>query len=767
MLCTGSTPAWQSVTQTPPVPQAFTWSPASPNTSQVTWSPPSIERRVPDPARSEIYIGNADTTVALARLQWKLEREELTRKREMLLQEIASMKNSSAAQSGVQLTASPEQHIQAEHSNQKDQKDCQNEATGDIDSWRHSGPDVSVSEPEAESESKSSILEGGSLEKEFKALRSRKRQLLQELAAVQGPLQGPSLDMMPDQKVSEVARNSIREEIQSLSCRRAGLLREIAVLQAKQKPLLQEMNDLEDNQILLSESQQRIDDALGQSSRLAGIPEPVKNSSAEGEEKANSDGCRVPAASSRARAREQSPCRQQLTSLGLGEFHPPYQQGNPCQQGIEPGKISLKDAQDQEQKNSSRTPSKQSCCEHVSQANQGAATSLSDPCVQTLVGFLKKGLTEYDPNEVNVDSKTDPMEILPFAPFRDSDCIESMRKATGSTRSGTPRSAVEEITTAPGVPPVVQGSKLLASERPQGHRRSLVSLPASQIQESLRLLRPQQQQAPPRQHVVGCAPSPPLRPRRSPSPPAQSAREPSPPARSVLKRDRSPQRSTQETRGILQVFLDPSNNMLAMLRAAEGLMLESLPVENVENLRITGLCAPNRSFLRILGTEGSSRGRLQFAWHLAGSAEAADEIQAEGIRCDEHHCSCGRYGRGGYVATSAAKANAYADSEGSGGERYLFLVLALPGEEVALGKRGLRPSCTAADHSTHPTEFCFIDQSRLHCACRLDYCWVPSGRRMKEKTVGNHVRAWRATSPASPKAAPRRLRWRMNSSEAF
>jgi len=122
---------------------------------------------------------------------------------------------------------------------------------------------------------------------------------------------------------------------------------------------------------------------------------------------------------------------------------------------------------------------------------------------------------------------------------------------------------------------------------------------------------------------------------------------------------------------------------------------------------------------------------------------AAAAIETCGIRCDDGHCACGRYGRGGYVATSAAKANAYADSDGAGGWRHLFLVLALPEEDVVKGERGVRPPCTAADLPSHPTEYCFVDEDRLHCVCRMDYQWAPTGRRHKIATSGGHTRAWR------------------------
>jgi len=197
---------------------------------------------------------------------------------------------------------------------------------------------------------------------------------------------------------------------------------------------------------------------------------------------------------------------------------------------------------------------------------------------------------------------------------------------------------------------------------------------------------------------------------------------------------------------LMHVLLDPLFDPQAVRRVVEGLFYESVPRENVRHLRTMALHNMHfrELFLRTLHAEGGDDARVQFGWHLAGSLAAAEAIQIQGIRCDDQHCACGRYGRGGYVATSAAKANVYADSEGAGGERHLFLVLALPGDTIVQGRRGERAECTAADLPSHPTEYCFVDQARLYCACRLDYLWIPTGRRAKVTSAGGHVRAWRA-----------------------
>lgn len=204
---------------------------------------------------------------------------------------------------------------------------------------------------------------------------------------------------------------------------------------------------------------------------------------------------------------------------------------------------------------------------------------------------------------------------------------------------------------------------------------------------------------------------------------------------------------------IRHLLFDPVIDEQAMNNCLETLLFDSLPLDNVDNLRpmFLGDDASRRRFQDMLHQDGDTHlSRVRFAWHLAGSAAAAKAIETEGISCHEGHCACGRYGRGGYVATSAAKAHAYADSEGQGGERHIFLALILPEEDVLRGERGIRPARTAADLPSCPTEFCFVDQARIHCVFRVDYTWVPTGRRAKKTTVGGHVRAWRTTRVGVP-----------------
>lgn len=219
-----------------------------------------------------------------------------------------------------------------------------------------------------------------------------------------------------------------------------------------------------------------------------------------------------------------------------------------------------------------------------------------------------------------------------------------------------------------------------------------------------------------------------------------------------LSHHRPPQPAVQDdlSRGLVNRLLicesagapDPEG----IARCVQGLLFASLPCENVTDLTITPLSNEvlRQRFLDFIRREGTGVRGVRVVWHLAGSVAAANAIELYGICCAEGHCACGRYGNGGYVASTAAKANAYA---ALASQRELFAVLALPGPEIVCGVRGKRPSCTAADLPSHPTEYCFVEEERLHCFCRVSYEWVPTGRRSKVATA--------SPTPPAPGRSPR------------
>merc|ERR1711879_485457 len=81
------------------------------------------------------------------------------------------------------------------------------------------------------------------------------------------------------------------------------------------------------------------------------------------------------------------------------------------------------------------------------------------------------------------------------------------------------------------------------------------------------------------------------------------------------------------------------------------------------------------------------------------------------------------------------------------------MVLALPEGDVVKGERSLRPARTAADLPSHPTEYCFVDSSRLLCVYLITFTWVPTGRREKVVTAG--ARVSHIVSPSPPSARHR------------
>mmetsp|Transcript_42659 Transcript_42659/g.121617 ORF Transcript_42659/g.121617 Transcript_42659/m.121617 type:complete len:539 (-) Transcript_42659:143-1759(-) len=211
-------------------------------------------------------------------------------------------------------------------------------------------------------------------------------------------------------------------------------------------------------------------------------------------------------------------------------------------------------------------------------------------------------------------------------------------------------------------------------------------------------------------------------------------------ARPRQARSRPGLRHAERTKA-LRTLLEGRPCTSSLHQLAEELLFESLPRGNVAELAVTptGNEHSRHRFLGTLRAEEGRWSRVRVAWHLPGTPAAARSIAERGICCDGEHCSRGRYGRGGYVALSAAKANAYAGLRGEGDTRCLFLVLALPEADTVRGERGVRPARTASDLPSNPTEYCFVDPSRLHCACLITYRWVPTGRRDKVATAGAAV----------------------------
>jgi len=260
----------------------------------------------------------------------------------------------------------------------------------------------------------------------------------------------------------------------------------------------------------------------------------------------------------------------------------------------------------------------------------------------------------------------------------------------------------------------------------------------------------------------------PSRNQRSASPQRSSPRRRSPPRRGSPPPPEGPVPAS-----VLRRLCGVSGELgeAAAQAFVEDHLFKSLPRENVSNLEVQAVASEHsrRQFLDAIRRDNAVRAgasssvsasiaggacaRVKIAWHLPGSDSAAASIIDNGIRCDEDHCACGRYGRGGYVALSAAKANAYADASGEGGTRKLFMVLALPEEDVVKGERSLRPARTAADLPSHPTEYCFVDSSRLLCVYLITFTWVPTGRREKVVTAG--ARVSHIVSPSPPSARHR------------
>lgn len=246
-----------------------------------------------------------------------------------------------------------------------------------------------------------------------------------------------------------------------------------------------------------------------------------------------------------------------------------------------------------------------------------------------------------------------------------------------------------------------------------------------------------------------------------------ASRDPSPAGRSPSQdSSRSPSRSPSTGRartlsGSLRDAIGPQVLKQLFHRSLGNDELEeivtqqlfaSLPRDNVVELSVQPVdnVSSQDRFYRCLQDDGASWPRVQVAWHLAGSREASEAIISEGLRCEEAHCKTGRYGRGGYVAVTAAKANAYADDSSGDGMRYLFLLLVLPEKDVLQGERNTRPERTAADLPSHPTEYCFVDSARVHTVCLIRYRWLRTRARQawRPQCPGQAFQPARSASPS-------------------
>eukprot|EP00928_Gymnodinium_smaydae_P008365 TRINITY_DN13046_c0_g1_i1.p1 TRINITY_DN13046_c0_g1~~TRINITY_DN13046_c0_g1_i1.p1 ORF type:complete len:834 (-),score=42.74 TRINITY_DN13046_c0_g1_i1:117-2303(-) len=98
--------------------------------------------------------------------------------------------------------------------------------------------------------------------------------------------------------------------------------------------------------------------------------------------------------------------------------------------------------------------------------------------------------------------------------------------------------------------------------------------------------------------------------------------------------------------------------------------------------------------------------------------EYVDAILEQGL--NPSMCSTGAYGTGAYVGTHAGVAHQYADPDASR-DRHMCVVLVVVGKSVKKGLEGEQAKTTAVDKMLNPTQYCFVDESRLYVSHVITY----------------------------------------------
>jgi len=141
-------------------------------------------------------------------------------------------------------------------------------------------------------------------------------------------------------------------------------------------------------------------------------------------------------------------------------------------------------------------------------------------------------------------------------------------------------------------------------------------------------------------------------------------------------------------------------------------------VEQVINPRLL------RRFLKGVQAQGGS---VEATFH-GTPTKFADNILKEGLLKDMNTTAA--YGKGAYVGAHAGVAHQYADPDGKG-RRCMCVVLVNIGSEIKKGKMGDEQSeVTAVDRVVNPTQYCFVDETRLLVSHIITYK-VTGGQRKR------------------------------------
>lgn len=120
---------------------------------------------------------------------------------------------------------------------------------------------------------------------------------------------------------------------------------------------------------------------------------------------------------------------------------------------------------------------------------------------------------------------------------------------------------------------------------------------------------------------------------------------------------------------------------------------------------------------RFLGKVAEARASIEATFH-GTKKNCVENIMQHGL--EPSLCQTGAYGRGAYVGTHAGVAHQYADPDAQGW-RHMFVFLVVVGDKVMKGREGEQAVVTAMDRLLNPTQYCFVDASRLYVSHLIRY----------------------------------------------
>lgn len=146
------------------------------------------------------------------------------------------------------------------------------------------------------------------------------------------------------------------------------------------------------------------------------------------------------------------------------------------------------------------------------------------------------------------------------------------------------------------------------------------------------------------------------------------------------------------------------------------LFYDSMP-ENCIEIGCIQQVVQVRLLKRFLNKVAEARASIEATFH-GTKKDCVESIMQHGL--EPSLCHTGAYGRGAYVGTHAGVAHQYADPDARGW-RHMFVFLVVVGDKVMKGREGEQASVTAMDRLLNPTQYCFVDASRLYVSHLIRY----------------------------------------------